>query len=127
VDHPFADLIGLTVEQQGDGKSTLLLPVDGRHLNPHGVVHGAVIYAMADTGMGAALYSVLDAGYACATIDISISYFRPVVDGQLLCQTVVENKGRTVAHLTARITQNDKLVAQASGNFAIISVPLERR
>jgi acyl-CoA thioesterase len=127
VDHPFADLIGLTVEQQGDGSSTLLLPVDGRHLNPHGVVHGAVIYAMADTGMGAALYSVLDAGYACATIDISISYFRPVVDGQLLCQTVVENKGRTVAHLTARITQNDKLVAQASGNFAIISVPLERR
>ncbi len=127
MDHPFADLIGLTVEQQGDGKSTLLLPVDGRHLNPHGVVHGAVIYAMADTGMGAALYSVLDAGYACATIDISISYFRPVVDGQLLCQTVVENKGRTVAHLTARITQNDKLVAQASGNFAIISVPLERR
>jgi acyl-CoA thioesterase len=127
MDHPFADLIGLTVEQQGDGKSTLLLPVDGRHLNPHGVVHGAVIYAMADTGMGAALYSVLDAGYACATIDISISYFRPVVDGQLRCQTVVENKGRTVAHLTARITQNDKLVAQASGNFAIISVPLERR
>lgn len=127
MDHPFADLIGLTVEQQGDGKSTLLLQVDGRHLNPHGVVHGAVIYAMADTGMGAALYSVLDAGYACATIDISISYFRPVVDGQLLCQTVVENKGRTVAHLTARITQNDKLVAQASGNFAIISVPLERR
>ena len=127
MDHPFADLIGLTVDQQGDGSSTLLLPVDGRHLNPHGVVHGAVIYAMADTGMGAALYSVLDAGYACATIDISISYFRPVVDGQLLCQTVVENKGRTVAHLTARITQNDKLVAQASGNFAIISVPLERR
>jgi len=127
MDHPFADLIGLTVEQQGDGKSTLLLPVDGRYLNPHGVVHGAVIYAMADTGMGAALYSVLDAGYACATIDISISYFRPVVDGQLLCQTVLENKGRTVAHLTARITQNDKLVAQASGNFAIISVPLERR
>ena len=127
MDHPVADLIGLTVEKQGDGSSTLLLPVDGRHLNPHGVVHGAVIYAMADTDMGAALYSVLDAGHACATIDISISYFRSVVDGQLLCQTVVENKGRTVAHLTARITQNDKLVAQASGNFAIISAPLERR
>ncbi len=127
MDHPFADLIGLTIEQQADGKSRLLLPVDGRHLNPHGVVHGAVIYAMADTGMGAALYSMLDAGYACATIDISISYFRPVVDGQLLCQTVLENKGRSVAHLTARITQNDKLVAQASGNLAIISAPLERR
>ena len=104
-----------------------MLPVDGRHLNPHGVVHGAVIYAMADTGMGAALYSTLDAGYACATIDISITYFRPVIKGHLLCQTILDNKGRTVAHLTARITQNDKLIAQASGNFAIMATPPERR
>ena len=127
MDHPFADLIGLTVEQQGNGSSSLLLPVDDRHFNPCGVVHGAVIYAMADTGMGAALYSTLDAGYACATVDISISYFRPVMEGQLLCQTVLDNKGRTVAHLTARITQNDKLIAQASGNFAIMSMPPETR
>ena len=127
MDHPFADLIGLTLEQQGDGSSTLMLPIDGRHLNPHGVVHGAVIYAMADTGMGAALYSALDAGYACATIDISITYFRPVIEGHLLCQTILDNKGRTVAHLTAHITQNDKLIAQASGNFAIMATPPERR
>lgn len=127
MDHPFADLIGLTLEHQGDGSSTLMLPVNGRHLNPHGVVHGAVIYAMADTGMGAALYSTLDAGYACATIDISITYFRPVIEGHLLCQTILDNKGRTVAHLTARITQNDKLIAQASGNFAIMATPPERR
>lgn len=127
MDHPFADLIGLTLEHQGDGSSTLMLPVNGRHLNPHGVVHGAVIYAMADTGMGAALYSTLDAGYACATIDISITYFRPVIEGHLLCQTILDNKGRTVAHLTARITQNDKLIAQASGNFAIMPTPPERR
>ena len=127
MDHPFADLIGLTLEHQGDGSSTLMLPVDGRHLNPHGVVHGAVIYAMADTGMGAALYSTLDAGYACVTIDISITYFRPVIEGHLLCQTILDNKGRTVAHLTARITQNDKLIAQASGNFAIMATPPERR
>ncbi len=127
MDHPFADLIGLTLEHQGDGISTLMLPVDGRHLNPHGVVHGAVIYAMADTGMGAALYSTLDAGYACATIDISITYFRPVIEGHLLCQTILDNKGKSVAHLTARITQNDKLIAQASGNFAIMPMPPERR
>ena len=127
MDHPFADLIGLTLEHQGDGSSTLMLPVDGRHLNPHGVVHGAVIYAMADTGMGAALYSTLDAGYACATIDISITYFRPVIEGHLLCQTILDNKGKSVAHLTARITQNDKLIAQASGNFTIMATPPERR
>ena len=58
MDHPFADLIGLTLDQQGGGSSTFSLSVDDRHLNPHGVVHGAVLYAMADTGMGAALCGV---------------------------------------------------------------------
>ena len=48
MDHPFADLIGLTLDQQGSGSSTFSLSVDDQHLNPHGVVHGAVLYAMAD-------------------------------------------------------------------------------
>ena len=37
-------------------------------MNPHNVVHGAVLYAMADTGMGAALYPTLSADKVCATI-----------------------------------------------------------
>ncbi|MEY4620324.1 MAG: hypothetical protein RIS65_1496, partial [Pseudomonadota bacterium] len=36
MDHPFADLIGLTLEQQGGGSSIFSLSVDDRHLNPHG-------------------------------------------------------------------------------------------
>ncbi|MCP4316284.1 MAG: PaaI family thioesterase [Hyphomicrobiales bacterium] len=42
-------------------------------LNPRNVVHGGVIYALADTGMGAALYRMLDEGKSCATINCSIS------------------------------------------------------
>lgn len=37
-------------------------------MNPRNVVHGAVLYAMADTGMGAALYPTLSADKVCATI-----------------------------------------------------------
>ena len=77
--HPFAELIDLRVEEQRAGFSELSLAVTKDHLNPHNVVHGAVIYAMADTGMGAALYPTLAAGEICATIEIKISYFKPVV------------------------------------------------
>ena len=84
-DHPFADLIALSVDEQSAGASTLRLATDQRHLNPHRVVHGAVLYALADTGMGAALYPTLAPGELCATIEIKINYFKPVASGLLVC------------------------------------------
>lgn len=119
MDHPFADLIALRVDEQGPGASTLRLEADERHLNPHRVVHGAVLYALADTGMGAALYPTLAPGELCATIEIKINYFKPVHTGLLTCRTTLVNRGKAVANLEARITLDDVLVAQANGNYAI--------
>ena len=121
MEHPFAELIDLRVEQQHDGHSLLTLAVAPAHLNPHRVVHGAVLYAMADTGMGAALYPSLAPGELCATIEIKINYFKPVHAGTLSCSTTVINRGRSVANLEARITSDDVLVAQANGNYAIFT------
>ena len=82
--HPFADMIDLKVEAKRAGHSVLSLTLAPQHLNPHGVVHGAVVFALADTGMGSALYPMLAPGQICATIDIAISYFRPVQAGRLM-------------------------------------------
>lgn len=117
---PFAELVGLSIDEQASGRSTLSLRVAPRHLNPHGVVHGAVLYALADTGMGAALYPTLSPGEICATIEIKISYFRPVWAGAVGCRTEVLNRGKTVANLDSRIYADDELVAQANGHYAII-------
>ena len=117
--HPFADLIDLQVESQSSGSSTLALVVGSQHLNPHGVVHGAVLYAMADTGMGAALYPTLESGEICATIEIKINYFKPVTTGKVVCKTELVNRGKTVANLEARLYVEQALVSQANGNYAI--------
>jgi acyl-CoA thioesterase len=117
--HPFADLIALHTEEAAAGHSRLGLTVGPAHLNPHQVVHGAVLYAMADTGMGAALYPTLAAGEICATIEIKISYFKPVSQGQLSCVTTLVNRGKTIANLESRIHLGGVLVAQANGNYAI--------
>jgi acyl-CoA thioesterase len=119
MDHPFAELIDLRTEEQGNGHSRLSLAVAPAHLNPHRVVHGAVLYALADTGMGAALYPSLAAGEICATIEIKINYFKPVSAGTLSCLTQVVNRGRTVANLESRLFLGDTLVAMANGNYAI--------
>jgi len=119
--HPFADHIALTVVSQADGKSRCELEVNPTHLNPHQVVHGAVLFALADTGMGAALYTTLAPGESCATIEIKISFFRPVRLGRLVCETAVLNRGRTVAHLESKLVLDDTLVASANGHFAIFA------
>lgn len=117
--HPFAEHIDLIVDEQREGFSKVSLVVGTSHLNPHGVVHGAIAYAMADTGMGAALYPTLSAGQICATIEIKINYFKPIVSGRLVCVTEMVNRGKSVANLSSRIYVDDKLVALANGNYAI--------
>jgi acyl-CoA thioesterase len=121
VQHPFAELIGLEVDEErraGYSKCTVQIDPE-RHLNPHRVAHGAVLYALADTGMGAALYPTLEAGEHCATVEIKMNYFRPVTAGTVVCIAELVNRGRTVANLDARLYVGERLVAQANGNFAI--------
>lgn len=119
--HPFAELIGLTVEEQRSGFSKCSVVVAAHHLNPHKVAHGAVIYALADTGMGIALYPTLGKDEICATIEIKINYFKPVATGQITCTTELVNRGKTVANLESRVFSGEALVAQANGNYSIFT------
>ena len=89
------------------------------HRNSNGVVHGGVIFTLADTGMGAALYPTLDAGEICATIEIKINYFKPVTNGDPVCVGEIVNRGKTVANLEASVYAGDVLVAKANGSFSI--------
>jgi acyl-CoA thioesterase len=121
MEHPFADLIGLHVDAAGAGHSQCTLAVADMHRNPNGVAHGAVLYALADTGMGAALFPTLDAGQICATIQITMNYFKPVAAGRVTCTTELVSRGRSVAYLESRLVADGVLVATANGNYAIVT------
>jgi acyl-CoA thioesterase len=117
--HPFAEHIALAVVQQQAGASRCEIEIASHHLNPHGVVHGAVLFALADTGMGAALYPTLQPGESCATIELKISFLRPAAAGTLVCETTLLRRGRAVAHLESKLTLAGELVATASGSYAV--------
>lgn len=119
--HPFADLVDLAVVEQRAGYSKCRVVVAAKHYNPQQVVHGAVIYALADTGMGAALYPTLAAGELCATVEVKINYFKPVRLGELICVTEMVNRGKTIANLDSSVYAGETLVARANGNYAIFT------
>lgn len=112
--------LGFTIER-GEGHAVASIVCDDRHLNPHGVVHGAVIFALVDTAMGAATMSVLDESSWCATIEIHTRFLAPVFAGGLDANVEVITAGRRIIQLDATVTDDrGRAVARASGSFAVI-------
>jgi len=123
--HPFADLIGFEMIERGEGTCTSVLQINDNHRNPHGIVHGAVVYALADTGMGGALTSLLEPDQICSTIELKINYFRPALKGQLRCLTRVINKGSRIGVMESDVLdEQDRLLARAMGTFMILPMPV---
>ena len=120
--HPFGDLIGLKFTKLEKGYSQCTLDVVDKLLNPHKVVHGGVLYSMADTGMGAAAYTNLGKNELCATIEIKINYFKAVKAGSLTCDTKVIHKGKKIVTLDSEIFNDGQIVAKALGTYSIFEL-----
>jgi acyl-CoA thioesterase len=124
-EHPFPlkDLLGFDIRQD-EGTGVCRLVVTDQHLNPHGVLHGAVPYAMVDTAMGAATMSILDEGLMCATIEIHTRYLAPCFGGTITATATVRKPGRRVVHLDASVVDGDGTeIVAASGSFAVLPRP----
>lgn len=120
--HPFCEMIGLEFTQLEKGISQCRLEVHEKLLNPHGVVHGGVIYSMTDTGMGAAVYPYLEENELCSTLEIKISYLRSVRSGILTCDTKAVHKGKNVIFLESVVKNSeDQPVATATGTFYLFT------
>ncbi|MGD0856842.1 MAG: PaaI family thioesterase [Dehalococcoidia bacterium] len=120
--NPFCDLIGLNFATVQDGVSKCSIEVTKQLLNPHGVVHGGVLYSMADTGMGAALYSCIDSEEICATVQLDIRYFQAVSSGTIYCTTRVLRMTKKLATLESEIHNKKNLVAKATATYYIFRV-----
>ena len=118
---PLAEFIGMVIERPEPGRAVARADANSTHHNPHGFVHGSVVFTLIDTSMGAAVMSMLPDGQRCSTIELQVRFLRPVVGASLTAETVVVKPGRRVFHLEAKVTTPDgKLVATGTGSFAVI-------
>jgi len=120
--NPFGELISLNFTEVKKGYSQCILKVNEKLFNPHKVLHGGVIYSMADTGMGGALFTMLNKFELCTTVEIKINYFKPVISGMLTCNTNVVHKGKKIAVIESEVLNNGNIVAKAIGTYSIFKV-----
>ncbi|MBN4080809.1 PaaI family thioesterase [Caldithrix abyssi] len=117
--HPFANLLGIEFVSRDEKVTVCSMPVTESTLNPNKVVHGGVLFSLADTGMGGAIHPTLTDGELFASIEIKMSYFNPVWDGELVCEAKIIKRGKRIVSTEAEIFNYEKLVAKATGSFSI--------
>lgn len=133
----FGELLDLTDHEMGDGKGSVTLEVQPKHLNLGGIVHGGVLASLLDMALGIAVVSTLDRGDDpandtgasdsdvgpdewCATQSLNTEFLRPASEGTLVAEGHVERRGRTAAFPVGRITDEEgRVVARATGVWAI--------
>ena len=118
--NPFGELIGLSFSQLENGHSRCALQVTDKLLNPNRVLHGGVIYSLADTGMAGALHIDLNDDESCATVEISIVYLAAVTAGTLTCDTRLVQRSKRIAILQSEVENDGRLVAKALGTYSVI-------
>lgn len=119
---PLRTQLGFEIEHATPGRAVAWLEVDERHRNPNGVVHGAVLFALVDTAMGAATMDVIPDGCFCASIEIQLRFFSAVPAGRIEARTRVVRAGKRIVHLESmvHVDDGDEPAALATGSFAVL-------
>jgi uncharacterized protein (TIGR00369 family) len=115
-----AKQFGFVVQHVERGKVTIRMPVNARHKQIHGVVHGGVLAALADTAGGLATYMASPLGTRVATVEMKINFLEAVEAGSVTAEAVVVRIGRHIAVTDCDLRDNSgRLVAKALMTFFV--------
>lgn len=117
----FRELLGVRLEERGDGTATVVIdPVPEQLLQARGIVHGGVCATLVDCAGGEALRTALEPGEGAVTVDLNVTYLRPVAEGVLRACGRVLMRGRSVGIAVADVYDGqDRLVATGRASFAV--------
>src|SRR5271156_1187127 len=102
------------------GKVVLRMRVSKKHLQVHGVVHGGVLAALADTAGGLATYMTAPRGTRVATIEMKINYLEAVEGGSVTAEAEVVRLGRHISVVDCDLRDDERrLVGKALMTFFV--------
>ena len=123
---PIAKLMRFDIRSVEVGKAVFTVDPHESHYNPIGTVHGGLVCTLLDSVAGCAAQSTLPKGMAYTSLEIKVSYLRPVLatSGRLTATGIVTKPGKRAAFVDATVTDAaGKLVATASSTLLVFPVP----
>jgi uncharacterized protein (TIGR00369 family) len=112
---PVIRLLGASLKEIEPGRAVFEMPVDERHHNPMGTLHGGIYCDLADAAMGMAYAATLVEGESFTTIELKINFLRAVRRATLTAEGRVVKAGSTLGYVECEITdEQGRLVAKVS-------------
>jgi molybdopterin converting factor subunit 1 len=119
----YVELLGMRPLHAEPGHMRFEFEATELFLNPGGVVQGGFVTAMLDETMGPAALSQLGPGHMIPTLELKVSFLRPVRPGRLVCDGRVVQMGKSVAFLEASLADDDgNLVAKATATARVVKL-----
>ena len=119
----YVDLLGMRPLSAEPGHVRMEFTASEQFLNPAGVVQGGFITAMLDDTMGPAAVAQLGSGYFAPTLELKVSFLRPVGPGRLVGDGRVVHMGRSIAFLEGSLEDDEgNLVATATATARVVKL-----
>ncbi|MBR1122253.1 PaaI family thioesterase [Bradyrhizobium lablabi] len=120
---PFAKLIGFRMAVAEPGRIVMELDAEESLENTIGLLHGATAAALLDTAMGCAISTMLPVGQNSVTLDLKLTYLRPLSakSGTIQAEGKIIKLGRQTSY-TEGFVRNGKgdLAVHATATFSMI-------
>ena len=118
---PFAKMICMRLVALELDAATLEIEMRDELRHPGGILHGGVTATLIDTAMAYAVRTRVGPTEPTATIDLTVHYLRPHIDGKFSCTAKVVRAGRRIFTVSADV-HNDAgdLIATAISTYTRI-------
>lgn len=118
---PAAAHNGVRCEELGDGTATARWTFDETQLRPGAYISGPRIFALADSALWFATFTVIGLEAMAVTSEMSVRFLRPAQGGDLLARALINSASsrRLVGTIEVWVDGSpDRLVAVAQGSYA---------
>ena len=122
---PIGGLMAFRGESVSDGEVVFRCTPDESAYKPIGTVHGGLVCTLLDSVTGCAVHTTLAAGIGYTSLEIKVSYLRPVLaeQGDLLARGWVTKRGRRASFAEGEVTDAaGKTVATASSTLLVFPI-----
>ena len=114
----FAQLIGMKLIDLKPQQATIEIEMRDDLRQPHGILHGGVTATLIDTAMAYAVITCLAPDEKASTVDLSVHYLRPHVEGAFSCTAKIVRAGKRILTVSADVfSANGKQIATALSTY----------
>jgi uncharacterized protein (TIGR00369 family) len=120
----FHSWVGISVVNATAGDVLVGFDAEAEHLNLQGLIHGGLLATLADTAMGLAVRTRVEAGRRHVTIELGVHYLRSGKPGRIEARGRAVRVGTETAYTEADVIDGTgRLLARAHGTYSVTSLP----